>query len=231
MKPVNYMDINGKYQEVFLFEENSLRKQKALFFDGRLKRDKLPKGVYIYDIRHSDEDWGEPVQIVNGHVMVNFFGVIMTYKPINTDISGYDIIDGYNDFEYTDVYVEPKDVQKWIDEQKESDSHKDEVMNFINDFVNKATECGIERYNSIRDLFMDHYSHQFGMMLIGTFERGELYTIAPHNNHIVWRDTDNRYYDIMGQYDHENKEEYFIPYHYLGKEDSPAGLLFKFPNM
>lgn len=69
-------------------------------YNANPNRLKLPEnsGLYSYQIRHSDEDCGLPVELSN-HVLVNFYGTIISTDeidlPYETNIKGqlYDIID------------------------------------------------------------------------------------------------------------------------------------------
>lgn len=188
-----YDKINGKYAEVEILAS----KQKALFFDGRIQRKDIPSGFYIYDIRHSDEDWGEPYEI-NHRTAVNYFGTIITYKPIKLDVDDYAEIDGLKEFVYTDRYFEPSAVGEWIRDMRGTDNHSEEVSVFCNKFIRTACNCGVE-WDALRNLFMAGYCYYFAMMLKAAFNRGEVYIAAPYG-HVVWRDIDNRYYDIEGEY-------------------------------
>ena len=195
MIPNSYDKINGKYAEVELFGG----KQKALFFDGRILKNGTPNGAYIYDIRHDDDDWGKPIEICRS-VIVNYFGTIITYKPIKLqelDSQRLDI-DGLNDFSFTDRYFEPSAVKEWIRDMHGTDNHSEEVSTFCNTFIRKACDCGIE-WDSLRSLFMAGYCYYFAEMMRSAFNRGEVYIAAPYG-HVVWRDIDDRYYDIEGEY-------------------------------
>ncbi len=53
-----------------------------------------------YEIRHSDEDWGEPVELAHG-IGVNYYGTVLTREPIQLPISGW--IDlSFDDIVYQD---------------------------------------------------------------------------------------------------------------------------------
>ena len=54
--------------------------KECLFSDVRIDRDSVPDGCYMYEVRHSDNDWCEPVEIALG-VLVNFFGTILVKEP------------------------------------------------------------------------------------------------------------------------------------------------------
>lgn len=71
-----------------MFESVIFQGKPALFTDGRLDKTTLPAGIYCYDIRHSDNDWGKPCTLEN-HVLVNFFGSIITKEPISLSSEGY----------------------------------------------------------------------------------------------------------------------------------------------
>lgn len=45
------------------------------------------EGFYRYEIRHSDEDLGEPVQIRKS-IWVNFYGTLLMEKELNLDENG-----------------------------------------------------------------------------------------------------------------------------------------------
>ena len=53
-----------KYQEVEIFDV------PGLFFNGRIDPAAIPEGMYVYDLRGSDDDPGQPITVEN-HVTVN----------------------------------------------------------------------------------------------------------------------------------------------------------------
>lgn len=55
--------------------------QEGLFIDLRVDRKTIPEGWHVYEVRHSDNDWGEPVEICLG-VLVNFYGTLLVKEPI-----------------------------------------------------------------------------------------------------------------------------------------------------
>ena len=61
--------------------------QKGLFSNGRINRDKLPDGLFCYDLRGSDYDPGQPIMVEN-KVVVNHAGCVITGKPIQLDEHG-----------------------------------------------------------------------------------------------------------------------------------------------
>lgn len=68
--------IGEKYQGIEMFGK------PALFSNGRIDRDKLPEGLYCYDLRGSDDDPGMPVTIQE-HVVVNHAASVITAEPID----------------------------------------------------------------------------------------------------------------------------------------------------
>ena len=57
----------------------------VLFTDDRINPLTVPPSdVHMYEIRHSDEDFGEPVTIEN-HIGANFFGTVLTAFELSID--------------------------------------------------------------------------------------------------------------------------------------------------
>ena len=74
--------IGEKYQQIELFGK------PALFSNGRIDRDKLPEGLYAYDLRGSDDDPGLPVTIQE-HVVVNHAAAVIAAAPIELPEQGF----------------------------------------------------------------------------------------------------------------------------------------------
>ena len=70
------------YQEVAIFD------RPALFTECRIDRTTVPEGVYRYELRHGDEDWGEPIELSRS-LMVNFYGTVLTREPFQLPIDGW----------------------------------------------------------------------------------------------------------------------------------------------
>ena len=70
-----------KYQEVEIFDV------PGLFSNGRLTAADVPEGMYVYDLRGSDDDPGQPITVEN-HVTVNHAGSIITAKPLDLGEEG-----------------------------------------------------------------------------------------------------------------------------------------------
>lgn len=83
-----------------IYDEISLLGTPALLTDWRVGRSTVPKGVYLYELRHADEDWGDPCQLARS-ILVNFYGSILSTQPFQLPEHGY------LDFDSKDlIYVE-----------------------------------------------------------------------------------------------------------------------------
>jgi hypothetical protein len=82
------------------FEEVVVNETPAIFTSLRLERDKLPQGVFAYDIRHADDDGMEAAEIAE-FIMVNHMGTIITKEPLKLDEHGSMILEEY-DFYFSD---------------------------------------------------------------------------------------------------------------------------------
>lgn len=81
------------------FSEIRVLGKPALFHDMRIDRSSVPKGLYLYEVRHDDDGLGDPVQIAKG-IMVNHFGSILTREPIRLSLDGYLDIEPEKDWDY-----------------------------------------------------------------------------------------------------------------------------------
>ena len=70
-----------KYQEIEIFDV------PGLFSNGRIDPTTIPEGMYVYDLRGSDDDPGQPITVEN-HVTVNHAGSIITAKPLDLGEDG-----------------------------------------------------------------------------------------------------------------------------------------------
>lgn len=82
------------------YEEIELFGKTVLFTPIRIARNTVPKELHLYEIRHADEDWGEPVQLGQG-ILVNHFGTIISREPIELGEDGFRDIE-QQDFLYKD---------------------------------------------------------------------------------------------------------------------------------
>lgn len=82
------------------FEEITVFNKTALFTNIRIDKATVPKGLYMYEVRHND-DWSDPVQIGKS-IVVNHFGTILTREPIKLSQSGLLYIDPDRDWNFAD---------------------------------------------------------------------------------------------------------------------------------
>lgn len=78
--------------------------KECLFNDLRVDRKTVPEGYFMYEVRHADEDWGEPCEIALG-ILVNFYGTLLSkeqfdLEPNETKTNSYKYIDWENDWDY-----------------------------------------------------------------------------------------------------------------------------------
>ena len=73
------------------------KKITGLLAECRVRRDEPVEGKYLYDIRHSDNDWCDPATLEH-RVMVNWFGTIILDEPVDFP-DGQDCID-IEDYSY-----------------------------------------------------------------------------------------------------------------------------------
>lgn len=79
------------------FEEVRLFDKLAILTEERIDRDTLPKGMYSYELRGSDEDAGTPATL-ESDVSVNFCCTFVTNVSFDFDEAGYLDIKGELDF-------------------------------------------------------------------------------------------------------------------------------------
>ena len=83
------------------FEPYKLFNNEVLFTDLRINKDYLPKNIYRYELRHDDESQGIMCEITPS-IMVNFWGTILSNKPIQMEEHCSRFIDEDKDIEYLD---------------------------------------------------------------------------------------------------------------------------------
>ena len=86
------------------FEVVTVLDKPMLFACCRVDRSTVPKGLYVYDVRHDDDQTGLPVQI-GDHILVNHWGTLISNQPISLEQSpssgrAYKDIDPENDWNY-----------------------------------------------------------------------------------------------------------------------------------
>ena len=87
------------------WEKVKVLNKECLFNDLRITRDSIPEGYTMYEVRHSDDDWGEPCEIDFG-ILVNFFGTLLTKEPFEELLETDVYIEESTDWFYLDEYVQ-----------------------------------------------------------------------------------------------------------------------------
>ncbi len=87
-----------------VFEEVTVLDKPMLFTCQRIDRATVPKGLYLYEVRHDDDMRGDPVQIANW-IMVNHWGTLISNEPLKltpskTVNNAYLDIDSEKDWNY-----------------------------------------------------------------------------------------------------------------------------------
>ena len=98
------------------FENVTVLGHPMLFTCLRVDRKTVPEGLFLYEVRHDDDQQGEPVQIANW-VMVNHWGTLISDRKIalEPNISGnnaYLDIDPENDWNYEGTTAKVQDYMK-----------------------------------------------------------------------------------------------------------------------
>lgn len=60
----------------------------ALFTVERVDRATVPKGMYLYEMQTSEDDWAQPC-LLGRHITVEHFGTVLTASPIDLGERGY----------------------------------------------------------------------------------------------------------------------------------------------
>ena len=63
------------------YEQVTVSGHTALFTNERIKRDTVPDGWYLYEVRHDDECQGIPCEIAKG-ILVNFWGSLLMHDEL-----------------------------------------------------------------------------------------------------------------------------------------------------
>ena len=70
------------------YQEVTILGKPALFTECRIDRATVPEGVYRYELRHGDENWGEPVTLSRS-ILVNYYGSVLTREPFQLPVEGW----------------------------------------------------------------------------------------------------------------------------------------------
>lgn len=105
------------------FETITLFGQPMLFTCLRCDRNTLPKGMYMYEIRHDDDGMGEPCEIADW-ILVNLWGTVISNRPVTLDEKTptgkpYRLIDSEKDWDYIDSDITLKEYMEKHPPKKE----------------------------------------------------------------------------------------------------------------
>ena len=125
----------------------------ALLYEGRLDHTTIPEGFTAYDLRHEDENWGNPCE-VSPYIMVNFFGTIVSDTPIPdiewTKETGKGSI-WFKENEYVDAAAYAEERFGDFDIEFSNKMYDDAVESYLN---RTMTDTGTWNYPSDRVSFM-----------------------------------------------------------------------------
>ena len=98
------LDANEAHYELIII----FGKYEVLFTNSRIKRDSVPAGLYVYDIRHDDECQGIMYEI-KPFVLINHWGTIISKSSIDMIDGGGCAIDEEEDCEYLNISMTLKE--------------------------------------------------------------------------------------------------------------------------
>ncbi len=65
-----------------IFEIVTVLGKTMLFTEARIDRDTVPENLYMYEVRHDDDQNGDPVQIGRA-IWVNYLGTLISAEPLD----------------------------------------------------------------------------------------------------------------------------------------------------
>lgn len=72
------MRINAKDE---IYGDVTVLGRPMIFTNLRVDKSTVPNGLYVYEVRHDDDQMGDPVEIANW-VLVNHWGTLISAEPI-----------------------------------------------------------------------------------------------------------------------------------------------------
>ena len=98
-RKLTYNEIKNDLQSLTIIIEG--KEYQGQFSDVRFDTTTIPSNLHAFDLRHDDFDWGTPVSVKNGCVMVNYFGTFLCENVISVipdtgeeyDLDDYDFDD------------------------------------------------------------------------------------------------------------------------------------------
>lgn len=159
MKPVNPFEIE-EYSVVELFD------CVCLFTSNRIQRDKVPSGLFVYDLRHADDGSDKIVEISKNPIVVNHWGTIISKEPL---CEGY--IEKFNDEYDMNFLGKNLSLHQFIDRFNDEMTlwsaimHAKEVYKGIGKYKDMCEECRNE-HNQLANWLIElwAYRHQDYML-------------------------------------------------------------------
>lgn len=103
------------------FMQMKLFNKPVLFSYMRIDNTNLPKSIYKYEVRSDDEGLGIICELSN-KVLVNFWGTVLSNRPIQLNKHGFLIIDEDKDIEYLDK--ESITIKQYLEKQFNKDMQR-----------------------------------------------------------------------------------------------------------
>ena len=63
------------------FEKVYVFGKEMFFTDWRLDRKTVPEGLFVYEVRHLDDNMFEPA-VISEYIWINYYGVLLSKEPI-----------------------------------------------------------------------------------------------------------------------------------------------------
>ncbi len=107
------------------YEEVTILGKPMLFTEARIDRDTVPKGLYMYEVRHDDDQNGNPVQL-GRWILVNFWGTVISAQPLDWRESSsanyaYLDIDPERDWSYKGVHATLKEyMERYLPKEQDA---------------------------------------------------------------------------------------------------------------
>lgn len=93
----------------------------VLFSYLRIDPKDLPSNIYKYEVRSDDEGLGFICELAKS-IRVNFWGTVLSDKPINLNKDGFLIIDEDRDIQYLDK--KSITIKQYLDKQLNKEIHR-----------------------------------------------------------------------------------------------------------
>lgn len=211
-----YDKINGKYAEAVINMNKSVLYFTSLIYDPENK-------LHIYYLAY-DKHPDEPCWIISDpNSSDNIYGSIISPFPLNIRDGNIRIFNYY--FPINCRYVNPEDVDGWIEEQRNIERFKEKDILDDIEYTIYRFECRGVSTEDVKKFFLEN-SFYFAVLLKEKIGNGFVMLDIP-NNHVVWVNRiTGKAYDVNGKYE----PNFLIPTYaeingvdvsktYLGKSD------------